>query len=555
MRGRISWLFLAPCGLALAACNGTVPVGNTGLSGGTGAQTTASEPATGTTELPGTTEDVTTGGMQSTSGEDSSSSGDTEEGPKLDIADIPDPPGADFPQTCEEAEDANSSVGCVFHPIYLPRVSNGVVGFAAANVSSETAHVELFDFDGIVDSVDVEPGGVHIFERDTSLRVTFAAGEIGRAGYELVSDHPLQAFSFMPFSGSLVTNDASILFPSSTLGTRYRIANFENENAPNDDQHVTIVATEDGTEVTFSLVNPGAVTAGTAMVPALDYDAGNDTFTVTLNRFEHLAIAAPEWFEDQGVNPFYGSLVESTAPVAVYSGVGGLILNAGANDVVQTAVPPTSVFGTSYAAAKFIPVGNAPDIWRFVGNEDGTVITLEGGGLDETIEIDAGQVYDLWTSASFWAEGNQAFGLLHLMTGANSNPPLIPHDCDEAISGPGDPAMGWVYAQDNWLHRYLMPVGQSANEAGADEWCHNHLTVVAPIDDWDSIEVDGLPLPDPLPIGNEDFGYAYVPAPAGVHELVAPDGVGVQVDVYGFHHNGSYFYPGGMGLRNINPAG
>ncbi len=557
MSGRALSLFVAPAfGIAMVGCNGTVQVGNTGFSDSSPQTTDTATQTGGETETSGTTDaptSTTTGG--GSTGADSSSGGGTADGPKLDIADIPEPPSAKLPQTCEEAEEAETSVGCVFHPIYLPRVSNGLVGFAAANVSDETAHVELFDYDGMVDVVDVEPGGVHIFERDTSLRVGFLGDEIGRAGYELVSDHPLQVFTFMPFSGQLVSNDASIMFPSSTLGTRHRVANFEVENAPGGDQHVTIVATEDNTEVTVSLVNPGAVTTGSDMVPALDFDAGDASLTVTLDRFEHLAITAPEWIEDVGVNPFFGSLVESSAPVAVYSGVGGLQLNAGANDVVHTAVPPTSTFGTQYAAAKFIPVGNAPDIWRFVGNEDGTEIQLRGGGLDQTIELDAGEVYDLWTSASFWAEGNEPFGLLHLMTGAVANPPLIPHDCDEAISGPGDPAMGWVFAQENWLHRYLMPVGQGSNEAGADQWCHNHLTVVAPLQEWDSIEVNGLALPDPLPIGNDDFGYAYVPAPAGIHELVAPDGVGVQVDVYGFHHNGSYFYPGGMGLKDINPEG
>lgn len=555
--GRAFSMFVAPVvGVALVACNGTVRVGNTGFSGSSDPETTGMTGQTGDeTGILGTTGDSTstTGGPGSSG--DSSSDGGTADGPKLDLNDIPEPPSAQFPQTCAEAEDAQTSVGCVFHPIYLPGVSSGLVGFAAANVSEETAHVELFTYDGMVDVVDVEPGGIHVFERDTSLRANYIGNEVGRAGYELVSDHPLQVFTYMPISSSLDSNDASIVFPSSSLGTRHRIANFEVESPAGNDQHVTVVATEDGTEVTFSLVNAGAVTVGSEQVPALDYDAGEESLTVTLDRLEHLVVSAPEWIEGVGVNPFYGSLVESSAPVAVYSGVAALLLNTGANDVVHTAVPPTSVFGTQYAAAKFIPVGNAPDIWRFVGNEDGTMIELQGGGLNETIELDAGEVYDLWTSASFWAEGNEPFGLLHLMTGASANPPLIPHDCDEALGGPGDPAMGWVYAQENWLHRYLMPVGRGSDDPGAEQWCHNHLTVVAPLEAWESIEVDGLPLPDPLPIGNDDFGFAYVPAPPGTHELVAPDGVGVQVDVYGFHNHSSYFYPGGMGLRNINPAG
>lgn len=534
------------------ACNGTVPVGNTGLSGGTESEPDSGGPDDSATGADTGAVDTTGPGVAGTTGGETTGEADTES-TKLDLPEIPDPPAPDFPQTCAEAEDAQSSVGCTFYPIYLPFVANGLVGFAAANVSNEVAHVELFDHTGIVDSVDVDPGDVHIFERDTSLRATYGNTEIGNAGYEMVSDHPLQVFAFMPYSTTLVTNDASIIYPASALGTRHRIANFENVGPDIPSQHVTVVATEDATEVTFSLVNAGAITTAGGTIPALDYDAGQDTVTVTLDRLEHLVIAAQEWVDD-GPNPFYGSLLESDAPVAVYSGVGGLLLNAGANDLVQTAVPPTSVFGTEYAAAKFIPVGNAPDIWRFVGNVDGTTIQLTGG-VSDTIQLDAGEVYDLWTSASFWAAGNEAFGLLHVMTGATANPPLIPHDCDMAISGPGDPAIGWAFAQENWLHRYLMPVGQGSLEKGADEWCHNHLTVVAPLDRWEEIEVNGEALPAPFDIGNEDFGYTYVPAPAGIHELVAPEGVGVQVDVYGFHHNGSYFYPGGMGLKDINPEG
>ena len=37
--------------------------------------------------------------------------------------------------------------------------------------------------------------------------------------------------------------------------------------------------------------------------------------------------------------------------------------------------------------------------------------------------------------------------------------------------------------------------------------------------------------------------------------LIAPEDVGVQVEVYGYVDHGSYFYPGGMGLQNINPQG
>ena len=546
--GRLSlrWVWAA----CLLACNGTVDAGNTGISGGETEGDPTPPPGTTTTVAPDETS--SSEATPEPTSEGTTDDGETDDDPKLDVDPPDDPLAPAFPQTCAEAADAETSVGCTFYPIFLPFVVNGDVGFVAANVSDDVAHVELFNTSGIVESVDIDPGASHVFVGGNDYRASFGNTEMGAAGYEMSSDRPLQVFAFMPLSTTFVTNDASILFPHAALGTRHRISAFEQPNDPGN-QGVTVLATEDDTEVTLTLVNPDAITLAGGGIPALDYNAGNDTLTVTLDRLEHLVVTAPESLPSGERNPFYGSLVETTAPVAVYSSVGGLLLNTGANDMVHTAVPPTTTFGTQYAAAKFVPVGNAPDVWRILGHVDGTTINLSGG-LEDTITLDAGEVHDIWTSASFWLEGNEPFGLLHLMTGSAAIPPLVPHDCDYTISGPGDPAMGWVFARDNWLNRYLTPVALG-EELADDEWCHDHLTVVAPLDRWDEVTVDGDPLPDPFELGDNEHGYAYVPAPEHLHEVVAADGVGVQVEVYGFHHHGSYYYPGGMGLRNLNPEG
>ncbi|MEM6994530.1 MAG: IgGFc-binding protein [Myxococcota bacterium] len=556
----VTWVLdrraVVACGTLLwTACSGVVDVGNSGLSG-------AGSEGGATSDTPGAT--VTSGGDASADGDagDSGTTGSVDPdgdgssgGNVFDVADVPPPPSG-FPETCAEAESAQSSIGCTFFPIVPSFASGPQAAFVVANVSPEVAHVELSDGSSIVAQADVEPGETHELIVSADRRVNYLSGEVGEAGYELTSDRPLQAYAYFPYGNpTLTSNDASLLLPGPALGTRHRVVNYEAQSAI-PDQHVTVVATEDDTEVTLRLVHPGATTEAGAGIPALDFDAGQDTLTVTLDRLEHLSVRAWEQVDGE-TNPFHGSVVESSAPVAVYSGVFTKI-GGGAPESIHTVVPPTAVYGDRYAAATFVPVGNAEDVWRIVADVDDTVVTLTGG-VNDVVELDAGEIHEVVTPASFWAEGTHAFGLVHFMSGSSASPAVVPHDCpEESLGGPGDPAMGWMFPVDNWIHRHVMPVAVQAYfrpGPGTDIWCHNHLTVVAPRSAWDEITVDGDPLPQAFDIGHEDFAYTYVPVAEGNHELVAPDHVGVLVDVYGFVNHGSYYYAGGMGLQTLNPEG
>jgi hypothetical protein len=262
------------------------------------------------------------------------------------------------------------------------------------------------------------------------------------------------------------------------------------------------------------------------------------------------------WENDTSMelNEFTGSLVESSKPVAVYSGkvLANIPEGACCADLISTAVPPTTVWGTQYAGVKFLPVGvDKPDIWRLIGNADGTVVELTGDYAD-TLMLDEGEFVDVSTPEIFWMDGNKPFGVVHFMTAGSLNPPaqpLVPYDCGMGLQSPGDPAMGWVYPKGNWLHRYVL-------RTGSEDWCHDHATIIAPTGAWDDITLDGNPLPAMTDIGGgSGHGYAWVPLPNQTHSLVAPPTVGVQVEVYGYVGHGSYYYPGGMGLQDINPEG
>ncbi len=476
-----------------------------------------------------------------------------------DVGD-PDPP-PEFPTTCADAEENPSSVGCEFYPLALPDGPSvhGDTSFVAGNVSNETATVTLSTIDGLVEQKTIEPGQIYQFVVDDTHQL-LEQSRVSEDGYVLESDQVLQVYSFLP-PWSTATADATIVLPRTALGLKHRAVTYNDRNggSPNGidgRQYVSVVATEDDTKVTFELAAPGSATLAGPEIPALEKDEGVDSVVVTLDRLETLTIAADN--RDPVTEAYNvemsGSLVRADKPIAAYSGNPPTGLPAKfpwpcCADLIATTLPPTTSWGREYAAVKLLPIDVEPDIWRIIANRDGTEVELTGG-LEDLIVLDEGEFFDLETPESFWASGNHAFGLVHFMAGAD----LIEGDLQTyegpVLSNPGDPAMVWVYPAGNWLNRYLFPVGPTT----AGEWLHDHVNVVAPLADWGDITLGGVALPAATELTDE-MGYVRIPVPDPVYELLAPPGVPVEVTVYGYVHNGSYLYPGGMGLGKLNPAG
>lgn len=492
-------------------------------------------------------------GGATTGGSDDGGAGETGEdggGVKYDVeggdgGGDGDPDGVpEFPKTCAAAASGKTSVGCEFYPLRLPGVGWDPVGFSVSNVSDHVANVTLSNAFEVLDQVQVPAGAVHVFsqERHDPNIDDFR-------GFVIKSDQVLQVWQFLPITAD-TNNDASIVFPRQSLGTRHRVATWSGKRGG----YVKVVGVEDGTTVTFTLSDPGATTSadGNGRFPALSGEG--DSFTVTLDRLQVLTINGNK----DGQNHLTGSVVESSKPVAVYSGNTCLFIpdNDCCCDLVATAVPPTTTYGDAYAAVKLLPVTRGYDIWRVIGDEDGTTITLSG---DETgsFDLDAGEFVDIESAGSFWLEGSEPFGVVRFMTagwfddpdqdGSNAYPT---YDCG-TISAPGDPALSWIFPPANWLNRYLLQTG--AGLGSQADWCNDTATIIAPTDRWHEVTFDGGPLPSGTPLASGELSFVYVDAPAESHEVEAPPDVPVGLEVYGYIHNGSYYYPGGVGMKTLNP--
>lgn len=514
--------------------------------------TSSGESETGTTA----TTTTTTDGDSDTTTTDSETT-DDEGGTKFDVAPSGDmDPGGGlpptFPETCVEAQSTTTSVGCIFYPLALPGTQQ-TTGFMVSNVSDSVANVTLSDQYALLQQAQVPPGATHMFT-DMGAHKMNAQTEVGDDGYVIESDQVLQLFQFMPPDGT-DTADASIVLPGPALGTKHRVVTY-NVHSNNTWQYAAVVATQDDTQVTFTLAQPSSQTLAGGSLAALDFDMGMDTLVVDLDRLDTLVVAG-HWENNMNaqLNEFTGSLVESDKPIAVYSGKHLANIPEGqcCADLIATSVPSTNVYGTEYAGVRFLPVGQPGkyDIWRVIGNKDGTIVELTGGYQD-TLMLDEGDFVDIETGEVFWAKGNEPFGLAHFMTAGSLLPmPFLPYDCPNVLTSPGDPAVSWVYPAGNWLNRYLFSPG-----TGSQLWCHDHVTIVADLGQWNTITMDGQPLPAPTPIGGDsNHGYVYMPVPNPSHEIQGPPNVGIEVSVYGYVSHGSYFYPGGVGLQTLNPPG
>ena len=393
------------------------------------------------------------------------------------------------------------------------------------------------------------------------------------------SDQPLQAWQFSPASAGN-DNDASILLPTQTLGMRHRLASYvsqpfttpEGGQVAGGAQTLVVHATEDDTTVVVTFTAPRAKAGPVELdgANAIDVEMGMDSAEFVLDRGQSLLLHQP--FDDLAEDPlehdWTGSLVESTAPVAVYAAsitmlpydfAGVPPEQVCCQDTIAAAVPPTEVLGTRYVAVKTVPLGEAEDVFRFVANVDGTTIEVTGD-VNETLALDAGEFAEIRSTGAMVIEGNEPFVAVHYLPSASAahpkdpiggGPPTDTYDCGE-IQLAGDPGMNILFPVDNWLDEYLFVQGAAGVGGG---WCNDHATITAALDRWSEITLSDETLPEPTPIGDSNFGYVRVPLPEDTYRLRAPADVGVQLDVYGVRTTGSYLYPGGVRLEAINPEG
>jgi len=493
---------------------------------------------------------------------------------------------------CDAAREDRSNVGCEYWAVDLdnefasgPLVSNDAAGqpfaVAIANPSDVTVHVVIEVNDAlpgeeprtsIVHEQDIAPedlAEIQLPQREVDGSVTLRDDGPGTflssAAFRITTNYPVVAYQFNPIIQAF-SNDASLLIPTSGLDTRHRVLGWptanpisfdlpglEMEGIP-DHSFVTVVGVTPGTEV--------EVTLGGPIVGGGDVEAAEAGAVVqaTLGPFDVLNL------ESDGIpGDLTGTVVTSTAPVAVFSGgergiapidtegvhapPGGVASeNVCCTDHLEEQVFPTTSWGQDFVITRS-PVRSdtswaEPDLYRIMADRDGTRVTTTLPPPNDSFTLDANDWRGLSVQTDFILRADGPISIEQILV-------------SQAWVGSwkaghgGDPSMILFPPVEQYRDHYLFLVPST--------FTANYVVVAMPAGT--VVELDGRDVnADEFqalcvtnPVGEID-GVAYLsatcPVDGGTHRIDASVPVGITV--YGYYSVGSYGYAGGANLTQIN---
>jgi hypothetical protein len=551
--------FRIACLLGVCSCSSPTATDDASTSGTVPTTTTVADPTTTTDPTVSTSSAGTT-----STGSTSTGVADTTDGLKLDLGLLPDIGSEDDTgpldeSTCELAAQSLTSAGCVFAPTVGNTQNNLPWAVVAANTSGMMpANVTLFDRNGDpIESAVVDPGELYTFvlaanSAELAAHAIPSATQVADQVMRLESDIPVVAYQFSPYSSSQVaTADASLLLPEHAWGTDYLVPSYHNSDFS--DSWVTVISLADDNEVTIEM--PAAMQGSTSAGGPIPPMGAGESHTVTLQAQQLARYVSP----GAGIADFTGARITSTSPIAVVTGAPSMSLpGPGMNfykDYLEEQVPPRVAWGTEIAVVKFRPRSDESDLYRIMVDADDTLVTL-AGGYDDQVTLDAGEFLDVLTPESFTVNATDAVLVTHFMLSQDqaSGPKddeQYPGDfISENCSSPsqqttelGDPAISMVAPIEQFRYNYTFLTPQT--------YAWDMLTVVAPMDGWGSIDLDGGALPDPAPIEGTNLGFARFLIEDGPHDIRSAT-TRFGIEVYGYDCRISYAYPGGMSLGEIN---
>jgi hypothetical protein len=501
---------------------------------------------------PGDSEGVTT--LESSGDTGTADTTDTDSngsGPKFDLApgaDLPPVDGPAIPETCAQAEEGVSTVGCLFYGVDLDshdQVETAQFAIAVSNVQlAEVANVQVERKQGGVWSivggpVAVQPLSLQVFNLPDFHQDD--SGILVGGAYRVSSDVPIIAYQFNPIDGaSSYLSDASMLYPAPTLDHINHVVGWKVvDDGAVQGAYVTVVAAHDGTVVE---VTPSVLTVAGNGVPPSPPGVG---FQIALDEGDVAEVMTKSM--NMGLT---GTRIESDPdhPVAVFSGNECTFIptNVYACDHLEEQISGVRLWGQHFIASRVPPRSALPDtsLWQIYASEDGTTISItrdpEVSGIpSDQFVLNAGDVVELYVGGvpaipgDFEIEADKPIAVLNYMTGSE-NPG----------AGIGDPAMIQLSPIEQYLPRYVVLVPGT--------WTNDVAVVTRPADA--EITLDGVPIDDLLfiPVADSGFEVARVPVGDGIH-VFDGDQSAFSIMIVGFDAYDSYGYLGGTGTGVINP--
>lgn len=480
------------------------------------------------------------------------------------------------PETCAEARQARTYVGCDYWPTVTANNVWSIFDYAVvvSNTGKTAADVSVTGPNGVSQQVTVAPGALEKIylpwvpelkgpdANGAGAAAAMTASALAKGGaYHLVSSVPVVVYQFnaLEYEGKggppgkswsscpnplrcfSYSNDASLLLPSTAWTTTYRVTGVKgwSSGAPLGDPnimgaYVVVTAAEDGTTVSVALGAKGQVLAGSGV----DGAAGGQSMQLTLNAGDAVELVTPKG----EAYDLSGSLVTASKPVQVLTGIPCLFVpkDQSACDHVEESVVPAEALGKRYVVTTPTRPTGGPGqhVVRFYGNRDGTTLTYapaKPAGCPDA--LNAGDVVECGPLASdFVVEGSAELGVSGFQVGSSVYDPT-------GEDPRGDPSQTTFASTEQFRKSYVF--------LAPDDYDVSYAVIVGPATA--KPVVDGMPATGFTAIG----GGLGVWRPTlgggkgGAHTLTSDEPVGLQVMGYGAYT--SYQYPGGLNLKLIAP--
>lgn len=388
---------------------------------------------------------------------------------------------------------------------------------------------------------------------------------IANLGIRITANDDITVYFLNP-GEAVYSNDAYVALPVQALGTEYIVMAWPDTipargySVADGPSELAIVSPFDGTSVTIiPSITTGIRSAG---VP----------YNITLNQFETYTLQNDDAYED-----LTGTIIQSTAPVAVFSGNRCADIPAGYGwcDHLVEQMVPTSNWGKSFVTIPMVGRSGG-DYLRILASVDGTTVNINGPTVASLDQLKpSGDLNELHNNddPSRGAKGksntkpaikfpddqikttvsqNLARGEFYelLITGPveiTADKPILAAQfgTGQDFGGLGDPLMMLLSPSEQFLPKYtfLTPTTYAAN----------YVSIIAPSAASSSFVLDGTALDSSIfsPINTTTFSGAAIPLSEGSHTISGSQPFAIYV--YGFGDYVSYGYPGGIGTNIINP--
>jgi IgGFc binding protein len=442
---------------------------------------------------------------------------------------------------CASGQLGHSYIGCDYYPTLTSNalVNQSVFHYAVAvsNSTQATANVTITRGSSNISTLTVGPGGIQIVHLPwvSALSAVSTTSLVTDGAYRLRSDQPVTVYQYNPLEyilgQSSFTNDAAILLPVNTWTGNYRVVsyNYWSWSGFSYPGLYAVTASQDNTSVTLTpSATGGSVSAGAGV-------SSGGTGTVILNAGDVLQVFGVPAGGVPDNSDLTGTLVTANKPVQVIGGhlCTDIPYGVRACDHIEESVLPIETLGDEYLVT--VPLITASTakaiIVRVIATQPNTTLTYSPpqAGAPTFIGSAGSYIQVGPLNANFLITASSDVLVAQYMQG------------QDAGGGIGDPAMAIAVPTRQYRSTYLFHAPTN--------YATNFVNITAP--NGATVNLDGAPVGGFTAIGTTGFDFARVQLPntnGGNHTVDSADLVGISV--YGYGQYTSYWYPGGMNLKD-----